>query len=54
MTEAFDLIIIGAGPAGLFCAISSGKPHKQILVLEERLTGTEIACLGLRSLQFDS
>jgi len=31
----FDLIIIGAGPAGLFCAISSAEPDKKILVLEK-------------------
>ena len=31
----FDLIIIGAGPAGLFCAISSARPDRRVLVLEK-------------------
>lgn len=30
-----DLIVIGAGPAGLFCAISSAQLDKNVLVLEK-------------------
>ncbi len=31
----FDVIIIGAGPAGLFCAANAGGSGKQVLVLEK-------------------
>ena len=30
----FDVIIIGAGAAGLMCAIESGKRNKKVLVIE--------------------
>src|SRR5437879_2918639 len=30
----FDVIIIGAGAAGLFCAIEAGKRGRKVLVLE--------------------
>ena len=30
----FDAIIIGAGAAGLFCAIEAGKRGKRVLVIE--------------------
>ncbi len=30
----YDLIIIGAGAAGLMCAISAATPHKRILIIE--------------------
>lgn len=34
--ESYDVIIIGAGPAGLSCAIQLGKSGLQVLVLEKR------------------
>jgi len=34
--EEHDLIIVGAGPAGLFCAINSRYKDKKILVLEKK------------------
>ncbi|MBL8013964.1 MAG: NAD(P)/FAD-dependent oxidoreductase, partial [Candidatus Omnitrophica bacterium] len=34
MTTAADVIIIGAGAAGLMCAIESGKRHRKTIVLE--------------------
>ncbi|HMS40398.1 MAG TPA: NAD(P)/FAD-dependent oxidoreductase, partial [Pyrinomonadaceae bacterium] len=30
----FDAIIIGAGAAGLFCAIEAGKRGRKVLILE--------------------
>ena len=30
----FDVIIIGAGAAGLMCAIESGKRNKKVLVID--------------------
>jgi predicted Rossmann fold flavoprotein len=32
--EKFDVIIIGAGAAGLMCAIEAGKRHRKVLVLD--------------------
>ncbi len=32
--EKFDVIIIGAGAAGLMCAIQAGKRHRSVLVLD--------------------
>ena len=34
----YDVIIIGAGPAGLFAAIALGSKHKKVLVLEKNKT----------------
>lgn len=33
--QHFDVIIIGAGAAGLMCAIEAGKRHRKVLVLEQ-------------------
>lgn len=33
--QEYDLIIIGAGPAGLFCSINSSLDNKRILLLEK-------------------
>jgi hypothetical protein len=33
--ENYDLIVVGAGPSGLFCAINCGRSDKRILVLEK-------------------
>ncbi len=32
----YDTIIIGAGPAGLFCALQAAAPERKILVLEKK------------------
>lgn len=32
--EAVDVIIIGAGAAGLMCAIEAGKRHRKVLILD--------------------
>ncbi len=34
--EQYDSIVIGAGPAGLFCAIHVGIPGSRVLVLEKK------------------
>src|SRR6202043_1171993 len=34
MTEAFDTLIVGAGAAGLICAIEAGKRGRRAAVLE--------------------
>jgi len=34
--EQFDLIVVGAGPAGLFCAINACTDGRSILVLEKK------------------
>lgn len=34
MTDQYDVIILGAGAAGLMCAIEAGKRHRRVLVLE--------------------
>jgi predicted Rossmann fold flavoprotein len=36
LDDEYDLIIIGAGPAGLFCAINSSQKEKNILILEKK------------------
>lgn len=43
----WDVIIIGAGAAGLFCAIQAGKRGRRVLVLEHaELVGKKIAISG--------
>src|SRR5271165_7446786 len=34
MTHSFDALILGAGAAGLFCAIEAGKRGRRVAVLE--------------------
>ncbi len=34
MNQQYDVIILGAGAAGLMCAIEAGKRHRRVLVLE--------------------
>ena len=34
MSKKFDVIIIGAGAAGLMCAIEAGKRNKKVLIIE--------------------
>ncbi|HCN37589.1 MAG TPA: hypothetical protein DIS94_07765, partial [Bacteroidetes bacterium] len=33
--NSYDVIIIGGGAAGLFCASLSGKKGKKVLILEK-------------------
>ena len=43
MTEHFDIIIIGGGPAGLTAAIYARRAGKTVLVLEKAAIGGQIA-----------
>jgi hypothetical protein len=36
--EIWDLIVVGAGPAGLFCAASASGGNRKVLVLEKKRT----------------
>ena len=47
MSSACDVIVIGGGAAGLFCAIEAGKRGRRVAVLEcnERV-GKKIAISG--------
>jgi len=40
--ELYDLIIIGAGPAGLSCAIYAGRAKLKTLVLEKAISGGQL------------
>ena len=42
MKEAYDVIIIGAGPAGLAAAIYTGRSRLKTLVLEKAIPGGQI------------
>ncbi len=43
MMRHFDIIIIGAGPAGLTAAVYAGRAGKSVLVLEKNSIGGQIA-----------
>ena len=34
MTEHYDVVIIGAGAAGMMCAIEAGKRGRKVLLLD--------------------
>ncbi|RLE05017.1 MAG: thioredoxin-disulfide reductase, partial [Candidatus Aminicenantes bacterium] len=42
MSESYEIIIIGAGPAGLAAAIYAGRARRQTLVLEKGVPGGQI------------
>ena len=47
MTKSFDVIIIGAGAAGLMCALTAGKLGKRVLLLERnKKPGAKILISG--------
>ncbi len=48
MKSEYDVIIIGAGPSGLSCAIELQKSEKSILLLEKnKIIGPKICAGGL-------
>ena len=38
----YDIIIVGAGPAGLTAALYAGRSNKKVLVLEAKAYGGQI------------
>ena len=51
----YDLIIVGAGPSGLFCAINSMQKGKKILILEKKNSpGHKLLISGIRPMQYNS
>ena len=53
MKEHYDVIILGAGAAGLMCAITAAKRDKTVLVLEKsNKPGKEDSYVWWGSLQF--
>ena len=34
MTEKYDVIIVGAGAAGMMCAIEAGKRGRKVLLID--------------------
>ncbi len=46
--ESFDVVIVGAGPAGLNCANTLSKSNKRILLLEQKeVIGPKVCAGGL-------
>ena len=43
----YDLVIVGAGPAGLTAAIYAARSRMSVLVIEEMLSGGQIATTGI-------
>ena len=45
--EAFDVVVLGAGAAGLMCAIEAGKRGRRVLVVDHaRAPGEKIRISG--------
>ena len=48
--EKVDVIIVGAGAAGLMCAIEAGKRHRNVMVLDRaNKAGKKILKIGRAS-----
>lgn len=41
MSEQVDVIVIGAGAAGLMCAAQAAQRGRQVLVMDHAKTGSE-------------
>jgi len=47
--EKYDVVIVGAGPAGLACAKELSKGSKTILLIEKnKIIGPKVCAGGLR------
>lgn len=42
MTETYDVIIVGAGPAGMAAAVYTGRARRETLILEKGMPGGQI------------
>ena len=45
----YDVIIIGAGPAGLFCAAQAGAAGKKVLLIEKNPVAGKNYCFPVRA-----
>src|SRR6266699_3494793 len=43
MTEDYDIVIIGAGPAGLAAGLYAARSRRKSLIIEKNVTGGQIA-----------
>ncbi len=47
MIEQSDVVVIGGGPAGLFCAIHAAVPGRRVLLLEKKAApGSKLLLAG--------
>lgn len=46
VTGQYDIVITGAGPAGLFCAIHAGNAGTRVLLLEKNRSAGEKLCIS--------
>ena len=56
MEESFDIIIVGAGPVGIYLAISLAKNQNSVLIIERdsrEITGSKMDQFHLESMVFD-
>ncbi|MEJ2296131.1 MAG: FAD-dependent oxidoreductase, partial [Candidatus Lokiarchaeota archaeon] len=56
MEESFDIIIVGAGPVGIYLAISLAKRKSSVLILERdsrEKTGSKMDQFNLESMVFE-
>ena len=52
MNHKFDVMVLGAGAAGLMCAIEAGKRGRRVAVLERASVRQENTDFRRRALQF--
>ena len=45
MNRNFEVIVIGAGAAGLMCAIEAGKRNKKVLIIEHSSNTRNNLCI---------
>ena len=53
MAETFEVVVIGAGAAGMFCAAQAGQAGRRVLLLDNgKKPGRKILMSGGWTLQF--
>ena len=51
--QSYDVVVLGAGAAGLMCAIEAGKRNRRVLVIDSsNKPGKKILMSGGGALQF--